>query len=400
MYPAQYNQKYNRLKEKAADVVTNIMSNYKLRQFYFTLANIKTLLPHILKGRSYKDLFTELLYTRALTPLDASNYAQHIEEVKLKGAYQSVLYHKETPLIFCTYHLGSYRAIIGLLARLGYDFSLVIDQQVFDTQEPAIRQVVKTVNEHFNTHSDFDLINAEEFNAAMKMIKQLKQGRALVLYIDGNTGTGGVFRHDEKLGIVNFFGKRLFARQGIAYLSFLSNIPIVPVISYREGLENSDSISIKNIVLEFFEKIDPSSSRSKKIYCTETTQHLYDLLEQRLEEYPLQWEGWFYVHKYFDEQALPSSNAKPKTNEQKKDRSQLVFNEERFGLFTFGQQYFLFNNETYQTFVISETEFSFLTSFLDRGKPLTDARELVSGVPLEKLLDLGILVAQTTHQRY
>ncbi len=400
MYQTEYSKEYSEIKTKIKKNVATIFSKFRLRQFHFTIANIKTFYPEILKKKSAKELFTELLYTRELTPLDANKYTNCVEDIQLKGEYREILYIKKSPLIFCTYHLGSYRAIIGLLSRLGYDFSLVIDQQVYDQQGDNIREIVKSVNEHFNTESDFDLINAEAFDSAMKMVKQLKQGKALVLYVDGNTGTGGVFRHDEKLEVVQFFNQQIFARQGIAYISFLTNVPIVPVISYREDIENKDNISLKNVVLEFFDEINPATTKSKKIYCADTTQRLYKHLEEKLKTYPLQWEGWLYVHKYLDEKSVTIPKEERPIHYQKyKDLNQLAFNEDRYGIFTFGSQYFLFDNQSYTTFIINEEEFSLLKFFLEKEKNLSQAGLNVADLPIDNLLQLGILISKYSSNR-
>ena len=357
-----YNEHVQRLKENSKMHWAKVREKMRLRQYYFTMANFKNLLPETIEGQKHEEVYQKLLYMRELSPLDANEYAEKIDECKIRGDVEEIIDRKNEPKIFCVYHTGSYRAIMGYLSMLGYDFSLVIDQNVYENQSQNIHAIVSKVNAEYKVNSDFSLINAEDFDAAMKMVKQIRQGKSLVLYIDGNTGTGGVFRHDEKLEGVDFFGKRLLARQGIAYISFLTNTPIVPVLSYRENMDEK-VVSLENVVLEFLPKIDPASSKSRKMYCRQSTQLLYKHLEDLLRKYPLQWEGWLYVHKYFDEEKLNGFEPGLFTQTAPIEREALVFNEWDYGLFTFGDQYFLFNFNSYKTFEIQKTEFDLLKIF-------------------------------------
>jgi len=385
-----YNEDFNRIKAKVKKEVHNCIDKFYLRRFHFTIANLKNFYPEALEGRTSEEVYSELLYTRELAPLDAKKYATEIDHVQLRGDLERVKNGQGDPVIYCVNHLGSYRAIIGLLSKYGHDFSLVIDEQVFSKQGEGIRESVKRINEHFQTESDFDLINAEEFAAAMKMVKQIKQGKSLVIYIDGNTGTGGIFRHDEKLEVVEFFGKQILARQGIAYISFLTNVPIVPVCSFRENIRYSEMIHLNNTVMEFYEEIIPTKGVSKKEYCKSSIQLLYKYLEEKTREHPLQWEGWLYVHKYLDEskiESVPNSEYSEDT-----DIEQVEFNEERYGLFILGAKYFMFDSSTYKSFLIDEEDFQFFQSFMPdkkKTKKTTDSKTTETNI--RQLLKIGIL---------
>ncbi len=393
-YLKSYNEKAEKIKLSAKEHVDKAVDKMYLRQFYFTIANLKNLNPDSLIGSTYEETYERLLYLRALTPLDANHYAERIDECTIKGGVNEVINNPNEAKIFCVYHTGSYRAIMGYLAMLGYDFSLVIDKNVYDNQGESIKEVVEKVNTAYDVKSDFDLINAEDFDAAMRMVKRIREGKSLVLYIDGNTGTGGVFRHDEKLEEIDFFNKKLFARQGIAYISFLTNTPIVPVASYRERMEE-DQIGLDNVVLEFLPKIDPALVKSKKEYCLNTTQALYHCLEDLLRKYPLQWEGWLYVHKYLNENKLKEKEEINRVVEPSLLSSDdLLFNEEKYGLFTFGKQYFLFDNTSYQTYVIGKEEFILLKKFWLKLKLRGNLTVTINEEVLMRLLSMKVLISK------
>lgn len=357
-YTELFKEKLSEAQDRIAYKRTLQKRSMALQREVLALANIRALLPELLAERSPDDMIKELLYGRSQAPLEPY-FVEKIKDYKCQGSFIDVVRAPEQPRIFCTYHLGSYRAIICLLTRLGCDFSLVIDRNVIENQGERIRQMVGKISQYFQTEVDFDLINAEDFNAAMRMVRTLSAGKSLVVYLDGNTGTGGVYRHDERLIKVKFFDTILFARKGISYISYITKVPIQPVIAYRE--RDID------VVLQFFDAIDPAQSQEgKHTFCLEVTQQLYRHLEQKLRQYPLQWEAWLYVHKYFDLEYLSQQLAQrslPMVTVKQDQSQELVFNEDQYSLFQLGGDYFLFDNNSYQSHLIEESLFRLLQSF-------------------------------------
>ncbi len=356
----QYQHRFKQYIKEAEERILNRIEagkkEMRWQQYALILANIRALIPEALEGREQEEVLFEMLSGRSHAPVEA-HFPEKVLDYKFEGAFIDIVRSNRQPHIFCTYHLGSYRAILGALTRLGYDFSLVIDKNVFETQNDVIRSTIENARKAFGSTSSFDMINAEDFGSAMQMAKQLRNGRSLVIYLDGNTGTGGVFRHDDKLLRVNFFQAQLFARQGISYLSYVTQTPIVPVIAYRE-------LDI-DVVLRFYEPIYPLAGQSKKDYCQETIQELYQILEENLRKHPLQWEGWLYVHKYFDIDDLSAKLLRQyeQAIQPEQKPTKLIFNQRRFSLFRHGDDCMLFDGMTFLTYVISEEEFSFLRSF-------------------------------------
>lgn len=384
-YQQQFKQHIQRVEARIFQKIEQSKKELQWQRYALTIANIQALMPQVLEGRKSEDVLFELLAGRSQAPAE-SHFPARIFDYKFEGAFIDVVRDNRQPRIFCTYHLGSYRAILGALIRLGYDFSLVIDRNVFESQGDQIRQAVDNIKAAYDSDTSFDMINAETFDAAMQMANQLRKGRSLVVYLDGNTGTGGIFRHDTKLLKVSFFQAQLFARQGIAYLSFITQTPIVPVIAFRE-------LDI-DVVLRFYEPLLPDNGQSKKAYCQSGIQKLYHILEENLLKYPLQWEGWLYVHKYFDLDDLASKLLKihaPAVLEAAPESAKLIFNQRRFSLFRHGASCFLFDSATFLTYEVSETEFDMLRSFHpefgEAGNPdLAIATEII-----EELLEKQVL---------
>lgn len=384
-YQQQFKQHIQRAEERIFQKIEQNKKELQWQRYALTLANIQALMPEVMEGRNSQDVLFELLAGRSQAPAE-SYFPSRIFDYKFEGAFIDVVRDRQQPRIFCTYHLGSYRAILGALIRLGHDFSLVIDQNVFDNQGEPIQQAVRNIKAAYNSDTEFELINAEAFDSAMQMARQLRQGRSLVVYLDGNTGTGGVFRHDAKLLKISFFQAQLFARQGIAYLSYITQTPIVPVIAFRE-------LDI-DVVLRFYEPLLPESGQSKKDYCKSSIQMLYHILEENLRRYPLQWEGWLYVHKYLDLDDLAPKLLKthdPAALPSPEASAKLVFNQRRFSLFRHGASFFLFDSATFLTYEIGESEFTILRSFHPEFSEAAGMEVDVESDTIEELLERQVL---------
>ncbi|NUN99866.1 MAG: hypothetical protein HUU01_04535 [Saprospiraceae bacterium] len=356
-YKEAYRNDLNRIERGISATAVKVQEEWKMRQYCFAYANFKALMPEIVEGRRGEDVFVEMLKIRPRTPLD-HKYLEKIEEITFSGDYERIVQQRGGPFIFCSYHLGSYRKIVSLLASRGYDFTLIVDQGVYDNQRAESEGLVKAINERYGVCSDFQVLNAENFGAAMTMVKHLQEGKSLVAYIDGNRGTGGTPKAESQVLKIGFMNQEIYVRQGLAHISYVTGIPIVPVISYRKTPDN--------ITLHFYPQILPKAGESRRAYCLQTTEKLYGYLETNLKQYPLQWEGWLYIHKYLDTKPLVLKKEATPTPV-KTGKRQLEFNRERYGLYHFGQEWHLFDSDTYQTFIIPETVFRWFEQVMKGG---------------------------------
>ncbi len=385
-YMVKYNQHVSQIKEGIKSAATRAKAELKLRQFSIVSSSFRRLFPEILEMHSYDSAFIELMWKRRLATLDEIE-TERVFDIEFTGNTASVIADTKSPRIFAAYHLGSYRAIIGGLAKLGYDFTLIVNGEVYKNQKDRIQQTVIDINKRCNTHSDFEILNAEAYDTAMKMVRHLKKGRSIIAYADGNTGTGGAFRQDEKLLNIQFFNQPIFARQGIAYASFLSNVPIVPVISYRK--KETD------LILEFFDPIDPNETISRKQYCDSTTKQLFKYLEEKIKLYPLQWEGWLYVHKYLNNLVIASEAPNEVIKNigvhliNKTENDLVRFNHDRFSLFVMEDNGFLFDRDQYRAFPFEKSVFHFLKSYWNEDDSICN--EQISDKVWHALLEQNIL---------
>lgn len=284
-------------------------------------------------------------YEQVMEHRDWAGMDEHEETVYTMTDFtgdQSFLADIQTrPRVFCTLHLGSYRLINHFLGRHGVRFTLVVDNATLQNQGDkflALREASALYQD-----CDMRILNAESANIGLQMMREVKAGRSLLFYIDGNTGVGGMSRQDEKLTVIPFLGRHIFARKGIAFLAHVTQCPIVPVASFRRSEADYE--------MHFFPPIVPDVQQPREAFAVATTQHIFGLFETLLRRYPEQWEGWLYLNHFVDQaalrqaqEALPAPAGLP---------AEAVFNQARYGLFYQAERPQLFDRYTYQSFNVS-----------------------------------------------
>src|SRR3546814_7218233 len=98
---------------------------------------------------------------------------------------------------------------------------------------------------------NFELLDIGSHAGSFRLLRRLKQGYNVLIYLDGETGNPKDERY-EKWTSVNFLEGVLQVRKGIASISNFVGAPIVPVISRREP-ENG-------ITIHFFSPIRPEKA--------------------------------------------------------------------------------------------------------------------------------------------
>ncbi|MEZ0611336.1 hypothetical protein ACAW74_22685 [Fibrella sp. WM1] len=309
-------------------------------------ANLQTFLPNV-PAADYDHFFADILYYQHLAGMDEKIVTKAAELVITGDADGLWDAAAGKPTIFCTCHLGSYRLLGLLLTRLGLKFSLLIDTNTFQKQGEKFMRIHREAAALFNQpNADMTLIDAEQPSAGIQLIRALKQGRILIAYLDGNTGAGGVTRQDDKLVGVDFLGKPLLARKGIAFLSVATQAPIVPIFAYRPDAYTN--------AVQVFTPITPTetSAAEREAVCASITQRLYDDFATTLRQYPSQWEGWLYVQKYLDLNRLratyPATTAPAIA-----DKTDWFFNHTRYANVPDGNTAVLFDKHLYRSFRVT-----------------------------------------------
>ncbi len=314
----------------------------------------------LLHFNQHEALFRQILLHKKLSILEQSSYAmlELVETENMDKGTLNLLKHK--PAIICTFHLGSYRMINLFLAKHKIPFCLVMGKEVVEKEGRAFASLFKELPGN-NASDALPIINAEAPGSGLQMLRELKKGRSLVLYMDGNTGAGTVTAQNDNRCIIDFLHQQLFARKGISFLAHAAKVPIVPVACYRKSWDA--------IRLHFFDPIYPAVQQERHVFAAETTQRIYDLVTPLLKAYPEQWEAWLYLHKVAKISGSP--NQELRYGKANTVSGRIIFNPALFGIFKINAVPFLLKKCGYSFYEIDPSLYDLLTTC--QVKPLEKA---------------------------
>jgi len=318
-------------------------------QLNMVSAGLVNYLPEI-NTSEHEAIYKNILLHKKLSILEQSSFEalDYVTTENLSAATLDLL--KTKPAVICTFHTGSYRILNLFLIKHRIPFSLVMGEAIVQQEGEMFHNLYNNLPGS-NASDDFKIINAEDANVGLKMLRELKKGRSLLLYIDGNTGAGAATTKNDNRCVINFLHQQLFARKGIAYLAHTARVPVVTVASYRHSWEH--------IRLKFYNPIVPDAEIDKTLFAENATQQIYDLVSPLIKAYPEQWEGWLYIHKSAKiiQDSIVQERIKNACITEK-----ISFDSFRFGIFKLNGSPFLLNKNTYAFYEINNQLYDLLTA--------------------------------------
>lgn len=307
---------------------------YCVRSGLFS-ANLTNFLPQVAESEHEKR-YTSLLRNLSLEKFDRK--LLHLSDVSALEGDLSLIDNPNKPFIFCTFHIGSYRLIANALLRNGYQFSTLVRQEIFETQRAEFKEYCANMHDTFKTPSKVNILNAEDPRVLLQMTRELKAGRSLLVYIDGDTGSG-----EEHKTTVDFLNQQIKVRKGIPYASYLSGVPILPIVQYRkQNLQN---------VLRIGKPIAIKKDEGREEFSQRSLQAIYKYFGGYIKKYPDQWEGWTYIHNSMV--IKPESLSTTTTTCNLSKKATYRFNQSRYRIFELESNYLLFDRSAYETFEIT-----------------------------------------------
>ena len=307
-----------------------------LMRFTTFSANMENIMPVIPRSK-HEDMFRELLLQQVFTTFDQQCLSAG-DLVKLSGTHDG-LKPNGGAKIYCTYHLGSYRQLTSVLFRNGVDCVLLVGSNMNREQGGGMTEHIDALREKHGLTNVFRVVDTGSPSAGLTILRELKAGRSLIVYVDGSPETAPEPGEETQFLSIRFGHRRIMTRKGVGFLSHAAGVPIIPVVSYREpDLTN---------VLHFMSPIWPISHSDRNLYCQEAMQQLYDAFWPYLNRYPGQWEGWNYIHSFLEPEipTHPIYERRP---------TRPVFNQDRYTLCDLEQAPVLFDRRLYQTYEITE----------------------------------------------
>lgn len=385
-YGATFRQTYETAYREVVDREEQKKKAHQQKDWHFLRANLSHFCPDISPD------WHERIYLRLLTNhwLSARSF-RYVDFGSLAhmavGGNTEFLLPSDAPRparIFCTYHLGGYRGIMAMLLNAGYPLTLVIDRRTFVQQQTYIHSVSEKLRTFNPKAGTVEMLEAENPSIGRNMAGALHRGRSILIFLDGNTGVGGLYDRNKRQLSIPFLNGTIVSRTGIAVLAHATRTPIIPIISYYKTVEGCE--------LPYYDAlpfIQPERGVSADVFVRETTQQLYTHLADYLRQYVDQWESWFYWHKFLDHAKLvpgstPESRPLPDGTAQT-----LRFNEQRFGLFRIDQTACAFDRQTYQTYVLTDDVFNWLSALESGGNqpPLPQEETVLNCWNLGLLID-------------
>lgn len=327
----------------------------------FASANLHHLLPRVsFAGR--EPILTEALFSKACAELDEGN-GFVLDHATVHDPAGWLALAREQPVIFCSFHYGSYRLINYLLARADLKFAVLASRDIWETKRARFLGYHTEAQRYFSKSlTRMDVVNVEAPSTALALTRKVRAGWSLLAYIDGDNGVLGVGRHDSKMLRTTLLGQPLFARKGVAFLSHFLQVPVVPVICKITGLVERE-ITVHDPVYPLRE------SESRDAYCQAVTDRLYALLGEYLRTDPGQWERWFDIQTALDTDAIAANRAdaevteEPGMPEAEILQHVLGFNRQRFGVVQHAGQKALLDKDTYKLLSLPSGIIAILESY-------------------------------------
>jgi lauroyl/myristoyl acyltransferase len=337
----EYIESRNSLLETFSSENLKITENENLNgQFSMVSAGLLNYLPSI-AFEDHEKIFQTILLHKKLSTLEQASYhiLDYVETENLSPDTMGLM--KNKPTIICTFHTGSYRIINLFLIKNKIPYTLVMGKNVIEKEVGLFSELYDKLP-GLDKEQKFRLIDAESSNSGLQMLREIKAGRSLLLYMDGNTGAGTSTTKNDNRCVVDFLHQQIFARKGISFLAHAANVPIITVACYRKSLDN--------ICLKFFDPIHPDVSKDRSFFAEETTQYIYNLVTPIIREYPDQWEAWLYIHKVAK---IINRDENPQEIQRLVNSSEkIVFNSPLFSILKLNEIPYLFRKNTYTFYQI------------------------------------------------
>lgn len=128
----------------------------------------------------------------------------------------------------------------------------------------------------------FNLVEVDSPSVGKQLVKQMRKGHLITIYVDGNMGPDGV--HVEEGGVpVQFFGRQIHVKEGISRLAATFKLPVLPLFSLKQpGDEDRYRITAGELLAAG----------------PHLMQNLYQQLQTQVRQRPQDWEYITCCHRW------------------------------------------------------------------------------------------------------
>src|SRR5258705_3684186 len=185
-------------------------------------------------------------------------------------------------LLVALFHYGNHRQVFYDLAVMGVPFLAPVAKRSYF----ECLRIGRVSTQRFERA--FRLIGVESPRVGRDLLRGLREGRVGLIYVDGNMGPDG--HKVEEGGVeVDFFGRRIRVKEGIARLAHSLELPVLPLFVESEVVLGP---LLHPLAKRTTSAPELAASRQQMM------QILYHHLEDRVRRAPSLWEFAFCLHRW------------------------------------------------------------------------------------------------------
>jgi len=284
----EYEREASRIKE-AAHLLNPFETIDRLERFSFFSANLTNFIP-TLPYAQHSLLFRKAYAYQRLSLLDEQYFDREVP-LEVEG-WSGPLADRvgERPHVICTLHAGSYRYVSYLLTVSRIPFAVLISGQAM-AQAAGFRKRYADWHRRHGLSGELPIIAADDPRAIWQMLKLLKAGYQLLVYLDGFTG---LETNEDQLQAVPFMGQHLKVRRGASFLAQRLKLPLLPMLCMRDG-------NTIRVVAD-----DPICGYDDSQFSALAMTRMFSFFASHLLFDPAQGENWFFLHQQIETAALHS----------------------------------------------------------------------------------------------
>lgn len=336
----------------------DINASSKLNYSYMMVSTSLGNFLFSMDSKTHLPIYKEILINQELA--EAEQYVEDFWEM-VRTEYCEGLNISDLvsdPGIICTFHTGSYRLIGQYLAYMNVPYTLLVSGDVSE-RENRITSFLREQRDMDDGR--VEVIDLKAGNMLFSLAGVLKRNRNLLVYIDGNMGTGSEMHN---MVSIPFLDMAMRVRTGIANLGYLYKKKLYPVIA--------DRIDIGKSVLKFLAPIRfEGGSGNRKSFALQATRSLYRILEEQVRKDPSQWEGWLSIYDYADFDTCGSSIG-PGQIDSPYNGDLFCFNDKEYALFSPVTGPYLLEKKGYNIYELDKKTHELLLEL--RNKPISRDR--------------------------
>jgi KDO2-lipid IV(A) lauroyltransferase len=336
------NDFYNTKKKIYSNYLNALELDGKQRLEYLQCISSRQIFLEEYNRQDDYSFYTKIKTTEYLSNYDFNNFHEIKEHLNLIGNFKEAF---SLPKIYCSFHFGSYKILNCILHDMNVDFAVVMGKTAIESSANNIIRIHEKELETTKRNVDFDIIDANSNSGLVKLIRALRGGKSLVIYIDGGKGIQNLNVNIERVSVINFLDEYIYSRTGVAYLSSHLNVPIVPVISNWES-------DYSKINIHFYDELIPKSKKTKDLH--NVTAKIWEIFSPIVKKYPEQWEAILFSHLFLikDKKELSHANYSMK--------QYYSFNNNCFDFFIKSGEYFLYSIENFTTYKLKASTYKLL----------------------------------------